>query len=43
MSFDITALNQSLEQTFHNYVSRDVPNYFFFVLDWKMNRDDTEI
>jgi len=43
MSFDITALNQSLEQTFHSYVSRDVPSYFFFTLDWKMNRHDTEI
>ena len=37
------ALDLSLEQTFCSYVNRDVPRYFFFILHWKMNRDDTEI
>jgi len=43
MSFDIAALNPSLEQMFYSYVNQDIPHYFFFILDWKMNRDDTEI
>jgi len=43
MSFDIVALNPSLEQMFYSYVNLDVPHYFFFILDWKTNRDDTEI
>ena len=42
--FDLVKLDSSLEPLFNRYVTHDdVPHYFHFILDWRMNRDDTEI
>ncbi|RLI21282.1 hypothetical protein DRO54_04075 [Candidatus Bathyarchaeota archaeon] len=39
----VAPLDKSLEPIFWEYVKRDVPNYFFFIYDWKYNRDETEV
>lgn len=43
MSFKLVRLDSSLEQMFNEYVYKDTPNHFFFIVDWKLNKDDTEI
>jgi len=43
MTFKLVRLDQSNEKTFDTYVSQELPHFFFFILDWKFNRDDTEI
>lgn len=39
----LVLLDSSWEPTFWNYVLRDVPEYYFFILDWKLNKDKTKI
>lgn len=39
----ITLLDSSWEPVFWDYVLGDVPEHYFFILDWKLNRDRTEI
>lgn len=39
----VVPLEESLEQTFWNHVNQDPPDYYFFILDWKLNRDKTKI
>jgi len=36
-------LDSSWEPTFWKHVLGDVPNYYFFILDWKLNKDKTKI
>ena len=36
-------LDPSWEPTFWKHVLGDVPNYYFFILDWKLNKDKTKI
>jgi len=36
-------LDSSLEPAFWDYVLRDVPGHYFFILDWKLYRDKTQI
>ena len=39
----LVLLDPSWEPTFWDYVLRDVPEHYFFILDWKLNRDKTKI
>jgi len=39
----IVPLDSSWESAFWNYVLRDVPEYYFFILDWKLNKEKTKI
>ncbi len=39
----IVALTHTLEPTFWEHISRDIPHFYFFAFDWKHNRDKTEI
>ena len=43
MSFELVRLDSSLEQMFNEYVYRDAPHHFFFIVDWKVNKEETEI
>jgi len=43
MPYNLLKLEPLLEQTFYEYANRDVPHHYFFILDWKNNRDETEI
>lgn len=36
-------LDSFREPTFWDYVLRDVPAYYFFIFDWKLNKDKTKI
>jgi len=36
-------LDTSWEPIFGKHVLGDVPNYYFFILDWKLNKDKTKI
>ena len=36
-------LDSSWEPIFWKHVLSDVPNYYFFILDWKLNKDKTKI
>jgi len=36
-------LDSSWEPTFWKHVLGDVPNYYFFILGWKLNKDKTKI
>jgi len=40
---EVVKLGPPLEGTFERHARKDIPNYFFFLLDWKHNRDRTEI
>jgi predicted GNAT family acetyltransferase len=40
---EIVPLNPVFEPVFWKHVNRDTPHYFFFALDWKNSRDETEI
>ena len=40
---EIVSLSTALEPKFWEHVNQDVPHFFFFALDWKNSRDDTEI
>ncbi len=40
---EVKELNANLEPLFYEHISNDVPNYYFFILDWKYNRQDTKI
>lgn len=40
---EVVTLQPMLEPTFWRHITQDVPDYFFFALDWKYNKDDTEI
>jgi predicted GNAT family acetyltransferase len=40
---EVISLNPEFEPDFWKQVNRDIPHYFFFALDWKNNRDETEI
>ena len=40
---EIVSLNTVHESIFWKHVNQDIPHYFFFVFDWKYNRDDTKI
>jgi len=39
----LVPLNSSWEPVFWNHVLRDVPEYYFFIFDWKLNKDKTKI
>jgi predicted GNAT family acetyltransferase len=39
----IVALYDRLERAFWNHIKRDELDYYFFVLDWKLRRDQTKI
>jgi hypothetical protein len=39
----LVRLDISWDPTFWQHVLRDVPNYYFFIADWKLGRDKTEI
>jgi len=39
----LVLLDSSWKSTFWNCVLHDVPNYYFFILDWKLNKDKTKI
>lgn len=43
MLLEVVKLGPSLEETFEGHARKDIPNYFFFLLDWRFNRDRTEI
>jgi len=43
MTLKLVKLDQSNVCSFDTYVSQELPHFFFFILDWKFNRDDTEI
>jgi predicted GNAT family acetyltransferase len=40
---DIVPLNLVFEPVFWQHVNRDIPHYFFFALDWKNSRDETDV
>jgi predicted GNAT family acetyltransferase len=40
---EIVPLNPVFEPVFWKHVNRDIPHYFFFALDWKNSRDETDI
>jgi len=40
---EIKELNTELEPFFYKHISNDEPNYYFFILDWKYNRENTKI
>ena len=39
----LVLLDSSREPAFWDYVLRDAPEYYFFIFDWKLNRDKTKI
>jgi ribosomal protein S18 acetylase RimI-like enzyme len=39
----IIALYDRWEKTFWDYVDEDLLNYYFFIFDWKLHRDQTKI
>lgn len=39
----VLPLDESLEQVFLEQVNRDCFDYYFFILDWKLRRDQTKI
>jgi len=39
----VVALYDGLERAFWNYVKADELDYYFFILDWKLRRDQTKI
>jgi RimJ/RimL family protein N-acetyltransferase len=43
ITLKVVALYDSLERTFWNHIKEDELNYYFFVLDWKLRRDQTKI
>jgi len=43
LQLEIVKLGPSLEGAFEGHVRKDIPHYFFFLLDWKYNRERTEI
>ena len=40
---EILPLDSRLEDVFWNYVYQDVPHHHFFILDWKFEKNSTEI
>lgn len=40
---EILPLDSRLEDIFWNYVYQDVPHHHFFILDWKFEKNSTEI
>lgn len=40
---EILSLEPALEPVFWEHVNQDIPHYYFFVFDWKCNRDVTKI
>ncbi len=43
MPIKIVPLDSLKEPIFWNYVMRNVPEHYFFILDWKLNKDKTQI
>lgn len=39
----VVPLGEGLEKAFWNHVNRDPIDYYYFIYDWKLNRDHTEI
>jgi hypothetical protein len=39
----IVSLEPSLEPIFWETIAKDIPHYYYFALDWKYFRDQTEI
>lgn len=39
----LVPMDSSWESTFWNHVLRDIPNYYFFIFDWKLNKDKTKM
>jgi len=39
----VKELNTELQPLFYKHISNDEPNYYFFLLDWKYNRENTKI
>lgn len=40
---EIESLELALEPLFWEYINQDIPNYYFFALDWKYDKDATKI
>ncbi|UCD92447.1 MAG: hypothetical protein JSV43_00495, partial [Methanobacteriota archaeon] len=43
MALEIVNLDDNLEEKFWEHVNQDPLDYFFFILDWKFDRDRSEI
>ncbi len=43
LQLEIVKLGPSLEEAFERHARKDIPHHFFFLLDWRFNRDTTEI
>jgi ribosomal protein S18 acetylase RimI-like enzyme len=39
----VVALDEYSEKRFWDHVNKDQPNYYFFILDWKLRRNQTKI
>ncbi len=39
----VVAVDESLEKRFLDYVTRDVVDFYFFIFDWRWNRDQTKV
>jgi len=42
-SMETVSLDTVHEPVFWKHVNQDIPHYFFFVFDWKYNRDETKM
>jgi len=43
MTLKVISLEEDLEKIFWDNVNKDPLNYYFFIFDWKLNRDQTKI
>jgi len=43
LRFEVAKLDESLEDLFYKHTFQDIPNNFFFIFDWKSNREKTDI
>jgi len=43
LQYEIVKLGPSNEGAFERHARKDIPHFFFFLIDWKHNRDRTEI
>jgi len=43
LQFEVVKLESHLEEVYERHARKDIPHHFFFLLDWRLNRDRTEI
>lgn len=43
LQLEVVKLGPSLEEALERHARKDIPHHFFFLLDWRFNRDTTEI